>query len=136
MNTALPRKELLLAACRGLPVGDHPILDAAGELAAIHQAREQTPAAGSAALDRHRSHLRVAIDLWVAVSARPGPGGMHGVGRLVDDIAALTVEAHITLAQAPDALVYDATVRLTELGDMYQDLADQLASTTTPAIFR
>ncbi|TLG13559.1 hypothetical protein FEK35_09625 [Nocardia cyriacigeorgica] len=132
----MPRKELLLAACRGLPVGDHPILDAAGELAAIHQAREQTPAAGSAALDRHRSHLRVAIDLWVAVSARPGPGGMHGVGRLVDDIAALTVEAHITLAQAPDALVYDATVRLTELGDMYQDLADQLASTTTPAIFR
>lgn len=136
MNTALPRKELLLAACRGLPVGDHPILDAAGELAAIHQAREQTPAAGSATLERHRRRLRVAINLWVAVSAHPDTAGTHRVGQLVDDIAALTVEVYITLAHARDALVYDATVRLTELGDMYQDLADQLASTTTPAIFR
>ncbi|MEV0292904.1 hypothetical protein [Nocardia sp. NPDC050710] len=130
----VPGKELLLAACRGLPHDDHPMLDAAGELAQLHEIRERAPASETAKIDRRRLQLVRAIDRWIAL-ATPVPYGIVGthsetVGRLVDRLAELTTQAFVPLAYAPDAVFYDAWLRVNELADSYQDLVDELRAGT------
>ncbi|RJO74820.1 DUF4254 domain-containing protein [Nocardia panacis] len=126
----LPRKELLLLACRGLPHDDHPMLEAAGELAQLHEIRERTPAGQMDKLERRRGQLIRSIDLWVTV-ATPAPvygarAHTETVGQLVDRLARLTAQAFIPLACAPDPVFYDAWVCLAEQADAYQDLVDDL----------
>ncbi|MET8779476.1 hypothetical protein ABZV58_31135 [Nocardia sp. NPDC004654] len=66
MTHGLPSKDAILAACRGFPpIQDDPILDAALELAVLHQTREHTPLCGLDAIDAHRARLMSAIDCWV-----------------------------------------------------------------------
>ncbi|WP_234012131.1 DUF4254 domain-containing protein [Nocardia cyriacigeorgica] len=122
----IPSKELVLAACRGLPHADHPMLDAAGELTQLHEQRERTPVSALAKLDRRRGQLVRAIDRWVTL-ATPIPHGsarLHSetVGSIVDRMAQLTVQAFVASAHAPDTVYYDAWVRLHEVADSYQDL--------------
>ncbi|MFD0364442.1 DUF4254 domain-containing protein [Nocardia sp. GCM10030253] len=130
----VPGRDLLIAACRGLPHDDHPMLDAAGELAQLHEIRERTPVREMDKLDRRRAKLVRSIDLWVTL-AMPVPFGAVGVhsetvGQIVDRLAEMTIQAFVPLAQAPDAVFYDAWVRVNELADIYQDLIDELRAGT------
>ncbi|MFX0576733.1 DUF4254 domain-containing protein [Nocardia nepalensis] len=129
-NRMIPGRDLLLAAFRGLPHEDHPMLEAAGELAHLHEMRERTPVSEMAKLDRRRAQLVRTIDIWVTL-AMPVPGTaaqLHAetVGQIVDRLARMTALAFVPLAQAPEAVFYDAWVQLNELADAYQDLVDEL----------
>ncbi|MEU2032561.1 DUF4254 domain-containing protein [Nocardia amamiensis] len=130
--SGLPGKDAILAACRGFPtITDHPMLDAAGELAMLHQTREQTPWCQLEEIDWHRTRLMNQIDEWVqCATPMPFPAAKlhtHTMGQVVDQLAQLTVQTYIALAAAPDGLFHDASAQLDELGDAYQDLADDLA---------
>ncbi|MET8875725.1 hypothetical protein [Nocardia sp. NPDC004604] len=130
--TGLPDKDAVLAACRGFPnTIDHPMLDAAGELAILHRTREHTPLCALEDIDWQRTRVRSAIDRWlVAAIPIPLPAARlatHTMGQVIDQLAQLSVHTYTALAAAPDVLFYDASVRLAEAADAYQDLADELA---------
>ncbi|MGW4365058.1 hypothetical protein ACWEKT_05375 [Nocardia takedensis] len=130
----VPGKELMLAACRGLPHDSHPMLDAAGELAQLHEIRERTPRFELAKLDRRRMQLMRSVDRWITL-ATPVPYdsvGLHEetVGRIVDRLAELVAQACVPLAHAPEAVSYDAWLRVGEVADNYQDLVDGLRAGT------
>lgn len=126
----IPGKELLLAAFRGLPHMDHPMLEAAGELAQLHQTRERTPASRCDKLDRRRAQLLRGIDRWVTLAAPipppAAPEHFETVGRMVDRLAMLAAQAFVALAHAPESVFYDAWIQIDELADGYQDLVDDL----------
>ncbi|BDT96799.1 hypothetical protein IFM12275_67750 [Nocardia sputorum] len=126
----IPGKELLLAAFRGLPHMDHPMLEAAGELAQLHQTRERTPASRCDKLDRRRAQLVRGIDRWVTLATPipppAAPEHSETVGRMVDRLAMLAAQAFAPLTHAPDSVFYDAWIRIDELADGYQDLVDDL----------
>ncbi|WP_435590816.1 hypothetical protein [Nocardia sp. bgisy118] len=132
MTHGLPNKDAILAACRGFPpVQDDPILDAAAELAVLHQSREQTPISGLAGLDRHRGELMSTIDCWVRM-VTPVPFAAarvhtHTMGQVIDRLAQLTVLTYIALSAAYDEVFYDSTDFLDELADGYEFLAEELA---------
>ncbi|QIS08817.1 hypothetical protein [Nocardia arthritidis] len=139
--TPFPSRDAILAACRGFPTDDHPMLDAAGELALLHHRREQTPLWAAEELDWHRARLMRDIDLWVVMAA-PSPHQdarihTHTMGQVIDQIAQLTNLTYIALAAAPGSLFEDYSVQLDEAGHAYQDLADELAHGTRrlPALF-
>lgn len=130
----VPGRDMLLAAFRGLPHDDHPMLEAAGELAQLHELRERTPVSEMAKLDRRRAQLVRGIDRWVTL-AMPVPGTAalphtETVGQIVDRLARMTSQAFVPLSQAPEAVFYDAWVQLNELADTYQDLIDDLRDGT------
>ncbi|WP_330251434.1 hypothetical protein OG874_35650 [Nocardia sp. NBC_00565] len=132
MATGLPAKDSILAACRGFPcITDHPMLDAAGELAVLHQTREHTPWCQLEDIDWHRAQLMGVVDDWVRLATPvPFPAAKvhtHTMGQVVDQLAALTVQTYMALAAAPPGLFYDSCVQLDELGDAYRDLADDLS---------
>lgn len=133
-NWMVPGKDLLLAACRGLPHADHPMLEAAGELAQLHEMRERTPMLAMAKIDRRRTQLVRAIDRWVTLATPIPDGGAfmycETVGRVVDRLAQLTTQARVPLAHAPDAVFYDTWVRVDELANAYQDLIEELRAGT------
>ncbi|MEV0333642.1 hypothetical protein [Nocardia sp. NPDC050717] len=130
--TLLPGRDLILAAVRGLPHDDHPLLDAAGELAVLHQLRERTPLSESATIERRRTRLIRAIDRW-AILAAPVPYAAAAehcetLGGLVDRLAGHSAQAFGALSGAPDAVYYDEWVRLDDLADSYQRLVDDLCA--------
>ncbi|WP_227999077.1 DUF4254 domain-containing protein [Nocardia australiensis] len=133
--TGLPDKAVLLAACRGFPIiTDHPMLDAAGELAGLHETRENTPWSALEETDAHRIRLMREIDQWVQLATPvPFPAAKlhtHTMGQVVDQIAQLTVQNYIALTAAPDELFDDARTQLDDLGNAYDDLAEDLARGT------
>ncbi|WP_433759962.1 DUF4254 domain-containing protein [Nocardia sp. CA-135398] len=133
-NRMIPGRDMLLSACRGLPHDDHPMLEAAGELAQLHEIRERTPVSEMAKLDRRRAQLVRSIDVWVAL-AMPVPCSeaqltSETVGQLVDRLARMTAQAFVPLSAAPEAVFYEAWVQLNELADSYQDLVDGLREGT------
>jgi hypothetical protein len=130
----VPGRDLLLAAFRGLPHDDHPMLEAAGELAQLHELREQTPSCEMAKLERRRAQLVRTIDLWV-ILAMPVPFRAASVysetvGQVVDRLARMSTQAFVPLSRASDAVFYDAWVQLNELADGYQDLVEELHAGT------
>ncbi|WP_280454084.1 hypothetical protein [Nocardia brasiliensis] len=127
----LPGKDLIIAACRGLPtVTVNPMLEAAGELAELHRIRECTPWPQLPKLDTDRAWLKHKIDLWVHVATPPpylaARTHTQTVGAVVDQLAELVTQTYRALAAAPYALYYDAQVRLVEMASGYQDLVDEL----------
>ncbi|MBF6215463.1 hypothetical protein IU433_30305 [Nocardia puris] len=125
----IPGKELLLAACRGLPHDDHPVLEAAGELAQLHALRERTPVRQAAKLERRRTQLVRAIDRWMTLvtPVPPAPcARRETVGGVVDRLAQLTTQAYLPLAAAPDAVFYEAWLQVVETADRYEDLVDEM----------
>ncbi|MFG1793967.1 hypothetical protein [Nocardia sp. NPDC049149] len=110
------------------------LLDSAGELAALHQTREHTPLCELEEIDWHRSRLMCEIDDWVRlVTPDPFPDARvhtHTMGQVIDQLAQATVQTYIALVAAPDRLFADASAQLAELGDAYQDLADELGRGT------
>lgn len=130
VGVRMPHREMLLAALRGLPHDDHPVLDAAGELAVLHQVRERTPASRTIAVDRRRAQLMRSIDRWVILAA-PVPSAdaeehCDTLGGLVDRLAEHSVRAFVALAHAPESVFYDEWVRLDDLADTYQRLVEDL----------
>jgi hypothetical protein len=87
----------VLEACTGKIRQPHPVLEAAYELAALHEAHLDTPHAGQQEIDCHRTRLSRDIDRWVA-SALPqalGAAYMHTetIGAVVDRLARYSVLA-------------------------------------------
>lgn len=132
--TKLPGKDAILAACRGFPQDDHPVLDAAGELTELHRVREQTPWCEISHTDWHRRELIRVIDRWFsAVTPSPSPTARlegRSIGEVVDLLAELTMHAHIALAHGSDAAFGDAHARLNAMANTYQDLIGDLAGGT------
>ncbi|WP_327116544.1 hypothetical protein OHB12_04905 [Nocardia sp. NBC_01730] len=131
----LPDKDLITAACRGMPtLTTNPMLDAAAELAVLHQTRECTPWSRLREIDAQRAQLMHTVDLWVTLATPiPFPAARinsQTVGQVVDQLAELTMQAFAALADAPDPVLYDAQVRLDEMAAAYQDLMDELAAGT------
>ncbi|APE36064.1 hypothetical protein BOX37_21425 [Nocardia mangyaensis] len=128
--TMLPDRDVLLAAFRGLPHDDHPILDAAGELALLHQLRDRIPRGEAERIDRRRAQLMRSIDRWVILAAPvpPAAADEHSetLGDLVDRLAMHSAQAFVVLAGAPESVFYDEWVRLDDLADSYQRLIDDL----------
>ncbi|WP_280232354.1 DUF4254 domain-containing protein [Nocardia cyriacigeorgica] len=128
----LPAKELLLAACRTTPRGDHPILGAAHLLTGLHTRRRRAALGATTEIDRQRAGLVLAIDRWIATELPIPPGGAHmhteTVGTVVDRMALLTGRADETLATAPAWLIHDAWESLAELAVGYEDLAYELGT--------
>ncbi len=126
----VPGRDVLLAACRGLSHDDHPMLEAVGELAQLHEIRERMPVCEMAELDRRRAQLVRSIDRWVTL-AMPVPcatAQVHSetVGQLVDRLARMATLAFEPPSEAPEAVFDDSWVQLNELADSYQDLIDDL----------
>ncbi|WP_068069312.1 hypothetical protein [Nocardia xishanensis] len=132
-NWMVPGREQLVAACRGLPHDDHPMLEAAGELAQLHVLRERTPGYEMAKLDRRRVQLIRSIDRWMTL-ATPVPGGgrpnSETVGGMVDRLAQLIAQACVPLAAAPDSVFHDVWSQVVDLAERYQDLVDALQAGT------
>ncbi|MEU7140418.1 DUF4254 domain-containing protein [Nocardia sp. NPDC046473] len=132
----IPGKDLLLAACRGMPMLDptHPMLDAAAELAKVHECLEITADCDGGRLVLRRIELIREIDEWIADAAPPpSPAAtLHTetVGRVVDRLARLTNQTYVALAHAPDDVYQDSCDRLWDLASGYQDLVDELHNGT------
>ncbi|MFD8101225.1 DUF4254 domain-containing protein [Nocardia fluminea] len=131
-ESMLPGRDVLLAAFRGLPHDDHPILHAAGELALLHQLRERAPLSEAERIDRRRAQLMRSIDRWVILAA-PVPHAAadehcETLGGLVDRLAAHCSQAFVALAGAPESVHRDEWVRLDDLADSYERLIDDLWS--------
>ncbi|MFD3506900.1 hypothetical protein [Nocardia sp. NPDC058666] len=128
----LPGRDVLLAAFRGLPHDDHPILDAAGELAILHQLRERIPCGEADRIDRRRAQLMRSIDRWVILAAPVPPAAAdehcETLGDLVDRLAQHSSQAFVALAGAPESVFYDEWIRLDDLADSYERLIDDLWS--------
>lgn len=130
-RTGLPSRDAVLAACRGFPpIEDVVLLDAAGELTVLHQAREHSLPCEVEEIDWHRARLMCAIDDWVVESVpAPGPDARvhtQTMGQVIDRLAQVTVHAYVALVGAPDRLFLDTADQLTALAAGYQDLADEL----------
>lgn len=127
----LPSKDLVLEACSGTIHQPHPVLEAAYELAALHEAGSAAIAVGETASER--ANLMRGIDRWVAANL-PAPLGaayMHTetMGSVVDRLARYSVLAHAALTRdtRPWELHF-AWQRLAELSLGYGDLSFELAS--------
>lgn len=127
MNHALPDKDSLVAALRGFPHRDHPMLEAAGELAALHEAR--LGASGNGEIDGHRGRLVMAIDRWIArvVPVPHGGAARHTetVGEVVDRLASYCVQAYSAAAGSEDER-YELAMLVTDLADAYDDLIGEV----------
>lgn len=129
----LPGKDEILSACRGFPLPTpNPMLDAAAELAILHEQRERTQWCELEPIDWQRARTIQTINRWVVLATPvPVPAARlhtHTMGQVVDQLAQLTVETYIALADAPEGLYYDALDRLNEAADAYQDFADELCA--------
>ncbi|WP_280461382.1 hypothetical protein [Nocardia carnea] len=132
---SLPDKDMILTACRGFPtIAEHPMLDAAAELAILHQNRETTPACHTEDIDWRRTRLMRDIDEWIQQATPvPFPAAKlhtHTMGQVVDQLAQLTTHTFLALTSPSTQLFQDACGRLDELGEAYQHLADDLACGT------
>lgn len=132
MRTPLPSKDMVLSACAGTIVLDHPVLHAAQQLASLYQVREHTDAD---VIDRERARLVCLIDAWVAAEQPPAfdAAYLHSetVGMIIDRLARLSVDARAA-AQGPISVsrLRHARHRLTELAHAYSDLAFEISRGT------
>ncbi|MFD6357966.1 DUF4254 domain-containing protein [Nocardia tengchongensis] len=135
MSTDLPSKDLLLDACAGTVAVPHPLLQAAYELASLHEARHVADPGERSGIDCARVRLIHDIDRWTA-HALPRPfaaASLHTetLGMVVDRMAEFSVAARSALAATdPECLLHHAWTRLADLSLAYADLSHDLAART------
>ncbi|MFJ9370938.1 DUF4254 domain-containing protein [Nocardia sp. NPDC101769] len=134
MTTPLPSKDLLLDACAGTIALSHPLLQAAYELASLHEARLAADPAELPEIDCARSRLIRDIDRWAATRLpRPfAAAALHTetLGMVVDRIAGLSVAARTADGATPECRRHHVWTRLAELSLAYADLSHELAART------
>ncbi|WP_405135695.1 DUF4254 domain-containing protein [Nocardia sp. NBC_01388] len=135
MTTHLPSKDLLLEACTGTVALPHPLLQAAYELASLHEARHVADPEEIVEIDCTRARLIHDIDCWTAQELpRPyAAAALHTetVGMVIDRIAQFSVDAHIALSSpAAECRLHYAWKRLAELSLAYADLSHDLTART------
>lgn len=135
MATGLPSKDLLLNACSGTVVQQHPLLEAAYELAGLHEARYRAEPAELLEIDCARARLIHDIDRWTAQNLpRPlAAAALHTetLGMVVDRLARFSVDAHNTLdGSISECRSHYAWRRLAELALAYGDLTHDLTART------
>lgn len=131
MMLPLPSDAMILQACAGTIAIPHPVLQAAYELASLHEARTDA-SADFGAIDSERARLVCRVDAWVTTAVPPpfDAAYLHTetVGMVVDRLAQFSVAVHTAAEQnAPTA---DARHRLDELAMAYGDLSFEIAAGT------
>ncbi|ATL72122.1 DUF4254 domain-containing protein [Nocardia terpenica] len=129
----LPSHTQILKACVGNLEDTHPILQAAYELASLHEAVRDSFLGESDCIGRQRAQLVHDIDCWVARTTPAAHGGaqMHTetVGSVVDRLAHFSVLALETLAtDIPAQERHIAWQRLSELSIGYSDMIFDVAA--------
>jgi hypothetical protein len=127
----LPPNDILLVACAGSPVPSHPVLEAAGELAGLHEARLAAGTEETNEIDCARAKLVHVIDCWVSAHVAPPPGAayMHTetLGMVIDRIAQFSVAARKALNHnTPEPHLHCLWQRLAELALAYGDLVFEI----------
>ncbi|WP_433524047.1 DUF4254 domain-containing protein [Nocardia pseudovaccinii] len=130
----MPSKDMILQACAGTVAIQHPILQAAYELASLHEARLDQKA-DIGAIDHERDRLVSRIDSWVTADQPPAFDAAHQhtetVGMVIDRLAQFSVDARSASMQSTSTLVSRYTQhRLTELAAGYSDLCFEIAAGT------
>ncbi|GAB0106861.1 hypothetical protein JMUB6875_58510 [Nocardia sp. JMUB6875] len=131
--SSLPSKDLLLDACAGSIAEAHPLLQAAYELASLHEARCVAELGELPEIDCARVRLIREIDRWTARELpRPfAAATLHTetLGMVVDRLAQFSVDARTTLSGADtECLRHHTWTRLAELSLAYADLSHDLAA--------
>ncbi|TLF92295.1 DUF4254 domain-containing protein [Nocardia cyriacigeorgica] len=129
----LPSKDMVLEACAGIVVLEHPLLQAAYELASMHEARADSSPDCFTEIDRQRGVLMRGIDRWVAATVAPARSAAYQhtetVGAVIDRMARLSVAARGSIASgAPDAEMRRAWQQLAELTVGYSDLSYEISA--------
>lgn len=133
MTTQLPSKDLLLHACAGTVAHPHPLLQAAYELAILHEARHTAGPADLPEIDCARVRLIYDVDQWTARElSRPfAAATLHTetLGMVIDRLARFSVAARTALADPATGLYsHHAWTRLAELSLAYTDLVHDLTA--------
>ncbi|MEU7634378.1 DUF4254 domain-containing protein [Nocardia sp. NPDC049220] len=150
----LPRKEAVLAACRGWPLADNPVLESACELATIYESQNNllldvddivnndryqelgrimdwAELVDTVVCDR-RDGLIASIDEWVdlVVPAASPTAPLHAetVGLVVDRLALLTVRSYVAFANEPGPVARAVHAQLYANAAGYEELADVLSA--------
>lgn len=150
----LPGAQAVLAACRGWPQSNNPVLSAARELAAVHEScgnlfldinevvnyghyRELARIMDWANLietiaENRRDRLITRIDEWIdlVVPAAPPTAPLHSetVGHVIDRLASLTVRSYVALANESESRAKGVHDQLGLLAAAYDDLVGELIS--------
>ncbi|CAM4378078.1 DUF4254 domain-containing protein [Nocardia ninae] len=132
MRVALPSKDMVLQACAGTVAIPHLVLQAAYELASLHEARLDLTA-DFHAIDHERARLVSRIDGWVNAEKPSASGAAYlhteTVGMVIDRLAQFSVDARpISGPNAPTLRLVYAQHRLTQLAFAYGDLAFEVAA--------
>ncbi|MGW4535402.1 DUF4254 domain-containing protein [Nocardia sp. NPDC004340] len=135
MITHLPSKDLLLNACAGTVTLANPLLQAAYELAGLHEARHAATLDELPGIDCARARLIHDIDSWAARELpRPlAAAALHTetLGMVVDRLARFSVAARTALAASDSECgSHQAWTRLAELSLAYADLSHGLTART------
>ncbi|MGW4350744.1 DUF4254 domain-containing protein [Nocardia sp. NPDC004582] len=135
MTTHLPSKDLLLHACAGTIIQPHPLLQAAYELASLHEALHSSTRTDLPEIDCTRDRLIHDIDLWTARELpRPfAAATLHTetLGMVIDRLARFSVDARTALADPATGLYsHHAWTRLAEISLAYADLTHDLTART------
>ncbi|MTE14172.1 DUF4254 domain-containing protein [Nocardia aurantiaca] len=135
MTTYLPSKDLVLDACAGTVAASHPLLQAAYELASLHEARHAAPPEELPEIDCTRVRLIQDIDRWTARELpRPfAAATLHTetLGMVIDRLARFSVDARSALVGTdPESRLHHAWKRLAELSLAYADLSQDLTART------
>jgi hypothetical protein len=124
---------MVVRACSGTVVIPHPILQAADELASLHEARWGAPADAVGEIDRARAGLVRDIDRWVTLEKPPESGAAYRhtetVGMVIDRIAEFFIDAQATSgADTTEPQRHYAWQRLSELVLAYSDLSFEISA--------
>jgi len=125
MNTESPRHVRSI---------QRPVLQAAYELASLHEARLDVTA-DLRAIDHERARLVCRIDDWVSDEQPPAYDAAYlhteTVGMVIDRLAQFVVDAHAASKQTSSTLLFRyAQHRLTELARAYSDLSFEITAGT------
>ncbi len=153
-NRYLPGKDAVLAACRGFPLAENPVLDSACQLANVYESHTNLLLGVDDIIERERYHelrpimdwaelidtvvydrrarLVSSIDEWVEIvvpAASPtAPMHVETVGNIIDRLALLTIRSYVAMANAPDAVARAVHAQLYIDAAAYGDLTRVLAA--------